>query len=387
MPGEVAPAAGQLAGALGLLDEQGHLNRAFFEHPLDSVRRALVDAKRRALLVQSLDELMERDPELSHSGPDELRAYPLADLDPHRLALALRLPGGTGAATVTLIVLARVVLESGASLDVEVPLVTGEADTRRAVCGTPDGPVRLRGSYPVTDTAVVSAEVTAHTGGGYLGLRLTGLVVDGTEVPPLGLRSDALRGDITHVLTSVLGVAAQALTGGGPAADVLTHLPGVLGLDPLIPPLPLAELARTPGTCRAWLASLVTGDAAGMRAWLGHVAGMAGLTSRLTGRPTPASPWTITMWRARPPSRWRWRCTPRRTAPTCSNWGYGSRWTRRRRCPRRWPPPACWSGCRWPAPRRRRGSPRPRRCSPARPPTRRTRCWPPPRSDSASAGS
>src|SRR6266511_1922490 len=250
MPGEVAPAAGQLAGALGLLDEQGHLNRAFFEHPLDSVRRALVDAKRRALLVQSLDEL---------------RAYPLADLDPHRLALALRLPGGTGAATVTLIVLARVVLESGASLDIEVPLVTGEADTLRAVCGTPDGPVRLRGSYPVTDTAVVSAEVTAHTGGGYLGLRLTGLVVDGTEVPPLELRSDALRGDIAHVLTSVLGVAAQALTGGGPAADVLTHLPGVLGLDPLIPPLPLAELARTPGTFRAWLASLLTGDAAGMR--------------------------------------------------------------------------------------------------------------------------
>ncbi len=295
MPGEVAPAAGQLAGALGLLDEQGHLNRAFFEHPLDSVRRALVDAKRRALLVQSLDELMERDQELSHSGPDELRAYPLADLDPHRLALALRLPGGTGAATVTLIVLARVVLESGASLDIEVPLVTGEADTLRAVCGTPDGPVRLRGSYPVTDTAVVSAEVTAHTGGGYLGLRLTGLVVDGTEVPPLELRSDALRGDIAHVLTSVLGVAAQALTGGGPAADVLTHLPGVLGLDPLIPPLPLAELARTPGTFRAWLASLLTGDAAGMRAWLGHVAGMAGLTSRLTGRPTPASPWTITI--------------------------------------------------------------------------------------------
>ena len=293
----VAPAIDDIGTALGLFDSQGRLSGAFFEHPLDSVRLALVDPARRKALIDALDALFESDPTLSESGPPELRAYPLVDLDPNRLDLGLRLTGDADRPTVLLVLLGRVVVNAadGIAVEVEVPLVLCDQSSVTAVTGTPAGPVRLRGVVSF-DEATLGAEAIVSTGGGSFGLRLTGLVIDGSPVPPLELTSDAFDGDLTHTLTVLLNLAAAVLgaAAGGVAQDVITHLPGVLGLAPDVPVLPFDAIGRDPVALRTWFAGLCGGDAAGLRGWLTHVAGIAGLELTLpTGPPTVAEPWRL----------------------------------------------------------------------------------------------
>jgi hypothetical protein len=198
---------------------------------------------------------------------------------------------------VTLVLLGRVVIDAadGIGVEVEVPLVLADGSTVAAITGTADGPVRLRGICTFDD-ATLAAEAIVHTGGGSFGLRLTGLVIDGNPVPPLELSSEAFDGDLTHTLTVLLNLAAAALgaAAGGVAQDVITHLPGVLGLAPDVPVLPFDDIGKAPDALRGWLAQLSAGAADGLRGWLTHVAGLAGIDVTIpTEPPTVASPWRL----------------------------------------------------------------------------------------------
>ena len=80
---------------------------------------------------------------------------------------------------------------------------------------------------------------------------------------------------------------------------VIAHLPGLLGLDPALPPLPLDALGGGPGALRDWLAALV-GDAAALRAWFGHLAGILGAdlpaaAPVVRGAGTAADPYRATL--------------------------------------------------------------------------------------------
>ncbi|MGD9531094.1 MAG: hypothetical protein AB7V44_30485 [Pseudonocardia sp.] len=229
-----------VAGALGVLDVAGRLDPRFFDHPLDTVAGCLTVAGRRRLLLSAIDELMARDPVFSQAGLPELRAYPLIDVAPHRLAIAVRLSGAADAVAVTVLLLGRVVVddEAGVAVEIEVPLVHADGDTLTAVTATPAHPIRLEAQCRVGAGGDLAAVATVHAEGGAIGVRLTGMAVGDTVLPPLELRSDQLTGDVRSALEAVLTLVTTALgafAGGGTPADVLAHLPGLLGFDAALP--------------------------------------------------------------------------------------------------------------------------------------------------------
>ncbi|WP_251969618.1 MULTISPECIES: DUF6603 domain-containing protein [Burkholderiales] len=295
---ELDPPIASIATALGILDDAGRLSAAFFDHPLESVAACCTQARRRKPLLDAIDALLARDDIVQTTAPvGDPRAYLLADLAPHALALGIWLGADSGAVEATVGLLAHVELDaaSKASLDIEVPLVKCSGDGLRAVCGQPGGPVRLSLRYPFDATASLRVDVAADTSGGHIGLRLDGLVVDGLALPPLEIRTDSLAGDLAALVVQLLGVMARLAGAGSAAAQVLTHLPGALGLDPAIPPLSFSALGQSAGTFSAWVAQLARGDATALLAWVRHLAGLAQLdvTTSASGAPTPEQPWSI----------------------------------------------------------------------------------------------
>src|SRR4051794_26845293 len=188
-----------VARSLGILDAAGDLDPRFFEAPLKAVGAALVEPERRRALLDALPTLVG-DGDVEPHGAGERRRYPLVEEDAGELALALDLDGAAASVDVTILLTIRATLdEAGAGAlraDLDVPLVRASGSTLRAVCGVPsDGPIALRIGYTLTSGVTLEARASADTAGGSLAVRVSGVVIDGTPIPPLEVRSDALGDD------------------------------------------------------------------------------------------------------------------------------------------------------------------------------------------------
>jgi hypothetical protein len=92
-----------------------------------------------------------------------------------------------------------------------------------------------------------------------------------TELDPTRLDGGATRA-LVQLLANVL---AELPSAEPRVARVAVHLPGLLGLDPALEPMPIEALLRDPGAIVSWFAG-VTGTSATLRAWFRHLAGLLG---------------------------------------------------------------------------------------------------------------
>ena len=334
-------AVDDIAVALGVLDQSGNLAAAFFEHPFDSgprragARRPSPPAARRTRRADGPRPAAQHvgagaagvpvgrsrpEPGVARVPP---RRRPDDDGDHRRAARQ----GGGGR-------------RRRRRLDVEVPLVAATGDTLAAVTGTPDGPIRVSAECDIEGGASRGRRRRRGQRGRALCLRLSGLEIAGSEIPPLEIDSDQLTGDVTTLVTTIVQLATTVLGGvvGGAAGDVVEHLPGVLGLDPATTVLPMAQIAADPAASR-----LVRVAGQRRRQWVADVAGPRRRSRRdHDHRPGSAHPRRPLARRAdqrrsepgdrRRPGHRRRRPAGARPRPTASAS------TRRRCSTRRWPP-------------------------------------------------
>ena len=171
--------------------------------------------------------------------------------------------------------------------------------TVEAIAASPNGPIQLVVEAHFDDTAHPSAVAVVAsidtTGNGRLRIVLDNVdpaapAGTRTELDPTRLDADAVR-----VLAHLLAQGVNTATGGDPVvARVTGNLPGVVGLDTLLPPLPIHELFDDPIAVRTWLADIVS-DPTTLRAWFTRLAGLLGsglpaAAPTVTGSGTPASP-------------------------------------------------------------------------------------------------
>ena len=296
---EVDANAGRLAKALGLIDADGRLVPGWFEHPLESVRRALSNETQRAALLELLQDLLPPD----DAAPDDAGArwHPLLERD------------GPGNVYLTVegdvIGVAAAIATDGADAPlaragIRLPLIEAAEEELRAIAGTADGPLEMvldaewgAGEHP--SAIRVRAGVDVESGARLL-LILEDLEVGGVVIPSAAIDPARLDADAVRALEALLGSLLENASTGEPRVDrVIAHLPGLLGLDPALPPLPLDALGGGPGALRDWLAALV-GDAAALRAWFGHLAGILGAdlpaaAPVVRGAGTAADPYRATL--------------------------------------------------------------------------------------------
>ena len=155
--------------------------------------------------------------------------------------------------------------------------------------------VDLGAAGPPSSVSVRASVDTASTGSVRIVLEGVDLG-DGTpvrtELDALRLGPEAIRAIEALVLARIADIPATT-----PALQRLKdHLPGALGLDPLLPPLPLDALIADPLALRGWLADLAAEPGA-LRRWFTHVAGLAGAAAApvVTGSGTPDEPLATTL--------------------------------------------------------------------------------------------
>ena len=294
LPDTIAAAA----TALGVLGADGNVDSGFFDRPLKTVGGMLTDARRRQALLDAVADLIEAESTEPVAG-GERRRYPIVNERGKELALVLAVGTQPGGPDVTIVLAVRALLDGddneGLTAELEVPLVRAAGTAVEAVCGRPgDGAIVLRLRYRMRDGLSVAATASAHSGGGTIGARVEGIVIEGTELAPLEVSSDSLGTDAVELLTRLLQAGGALLTGDDAAARVLAHVPGLLGLDDPRLALPLLDLVQGRATWREWFARLAADGAAGLRAWLGHLAGLVDRVPGFTADPpTPDAPWTI----------------------------------------------------------------------------------------------
>jgi len=272
---QLPPHLASLARALGVVGPDGGVDAGWFEHPLEHAKTIVSDRHQRAALFRLLDSVLPSTPGMGARGG--ARWYPLleqggrgnvyltVDGDRIGVAAAVETPAGSGP---------RV----RASL--RLPLVDASGGQVSAVAGSAAAPLEVAleaglgvGAHPSSIAVVASADVS---GNGSVRVVLEDL----DPADPLGTRTELdparLDAGAVRVIEGLLRrVLTQGADGEGEERRVAFHLPGVLGLDPALPALPLARLLADAGALRAWLAALAA-DGAALGRWFGHLAGLLG---------------------------------------------------------------------------------------------------------------
>ena len=272
---QLPPRLASLTRALGLVGPDGGVDAGWFEHPLDRVQKVLARPHQRAALFQLLDGTLP--PESAGDARGGARWHPLLDAG-GRGNVYVTVDGGRVGVAAAIETPADVLPRVRASL--RLPLVDTAGGAVVAVAGSPGAPLEVAleaglgaGAHPSSVAVVASVDVE---GNGSVRIVLEDLdpaspAGTRTELDPSRLDADAVR-VIEGLLRRVL---AEAAGGAGEAGRVPHHLPGVLGLDPALPALPLARVLADPGALRGWLAAIAAdGDA--LSAWFGHLAGLLG---------------------------------------------------------------------------------------------------------------
>ncbi|MDC3960917.1 alpha/beta fold hydrolase [Polyangium jinanense] len=271
----VSPQLLSLARAIGLVAADGYVDAGWFDNPLDRLRTIVSNAHQRAAFLGLLEEIL---PSMPVSGFDgDARWYPL--LSPTgRGNVYLTIQGeliGVAASLET-----PAAMTPGARASLRLPLVDVSNGTVVAVAGSAEAPFELvleaqwaPGSHPSSIAAVASVNIEA---GGALRIVLEDLdpaAAPGTRtyLDPTKLDADAAR-----VLAKLITQALAQFSGDDPyVARVLTHLPGLLGLDGSLPALRVHDLLRDPAALRSWLAEIAA-DPVSLRSWFTRLVGLLG---------------------------------------------------------------------------------------------------------------
>jgi len=190
------------------------------------------------------------------------------------------------------------------AVTVHVPVLRAGGDDAGFVIGTAAGTISLAASAMLTggpapggvslDRATLAMAVPTDGSVPSFTIELTGLRLDGAGEPrDVLVRSGEPAGELLDTALTVL----RALVLDTAADSPLAHLLALLGLggDPGLPALSPADLlAGGTGALVAWLRSLAA-DLTGVRAWLGHLAGLLGLDplAAVTGDGSAGAPLTV----------------------------------------------------------------------------------------------
>jgi hypothetical protein len=276
---ELDPNVEDLLKSVGLLDGDGHLVGGWFQDPIGGVRQILSDPQQRAALLELLRNVLGEDGAGLHDGD----AVPL--LDPNGIGnVYLTIDGDVIGVAAALTTPGDVDVQATAS--VSLPLIDTAGDLR-AVAGTADGPLEI------------AIEVTFDSGFAVDALRLAAtvdlegdaafrFVLEGVDVgagpETLEVTSAHLGRDLVRAVETLVKDALSEVPGVDRVAD---HLLGALGLDGVLPPLPLDHLANDPAALHTWLAT-IAGTPADLEAWFAHVSGLLGADPPSAAEPLAA---------------------------------------------------------------------------------------------------
>lgn len=297
-----------LAEAIGLLDVSGNLDVSWFSAPLTRVGSMLRTPQQRQAVSTFLDLAL---PGTTEPGrPPAEKWHPLLGTLPNgNLYLTVRDTGsglvigiggdfhsGTGAAVQGRLRVQGDIISAGAALDVVVGSVASPivvevrvetAMTYDPAHGSPVGLAAVVGRFTiVTDPS--------HAGVG-LTLILEQLSLAGETPVDKQLDVDELGRDAPDLLAALVKVVL-ASAGVDPTISMLAdHLMALLGLadTDAIPAFPFAEVGDGPVAIQQWFATLVGADGSTptASAWLGHLAGLLGISIPPIGTGDLATPW------------------------------------------------------------------------------------------------
>jgi hypothetical protein len=278
---QLSPQLDSLAKAIGLVGADGHVDAAWFDAPLERLSTVLSNPNQRAALLELVEELLPSTPPGGANG--SVRWHPL--LDPAwRGNVYLTVDGdviGVAAGIET-----PSDISPGARASIRLPLIDLSSGTPEVIAGTAKGPleVTVRAAWDPAahpSGASVHASVDLQGKGGLL-ISFEDLDPDAapgnrTDLDPARIDAGAMR-----VLSQLVNDVVAQLPGVDPhTARVAAHLPGVLGIDPQLEPLPLHDLFSNPDALRTWFAAIAATSAT-LKTWFTHLAGMLG-----SGLPAP----------------------------------------------------------------------------------------------------
>jgi hypothetical protein len=188
---------------------------------------------------------------------------------------------------------------------VHVPLLRAGGDHAGFVVGTAAGTISVGVSVSLEggptpggvalDGTTLALTVPTDGSAPSFTIQLTGLRLDGSDQPKdILVTSDKAAGELLGTALTVL----RSLVLDSAADSPLAHLLALLGIggESELPSLSLDDLlAGGSGALVAWLRALAA-DVAGVRAWLGHLAGLLGLdpTAAVGGDGSSAAPLAVT---------------------------------------------------------------------------------------------
>lgn len=293
---DVGSQARVFAQAIGLLDGDGNLDPSWFEAPLDVLADILSKTTQRDAVLELLDELL---PE-STGAPDGWRE--ILDEGGFRLYLTAETVGPS----LRVGVAGTLTAPNEVTIKLVVPLVdaAGGGEPPAPIVGTADAPIRVDihvplglAAPPVGLAAVQVAvelqfdpDVRVEPVMELIGLQLS-------SAPASDFRFD-VEDPGGEAVELVIGLLEDALSQPGVAPELRDHLLPLLGLATGasdIPELPLQRLPGDPSAFRGWIQTLV--DGGGLAEWLGHLAGLVGAPTGVSGSGGMRDPWRAALFR------------------------------------------------------------------------------------------
>ena len=287
----LGPVLTDVTRAAGLVTDSG-LDASWFENPLADLESILTNAPQRAALLDLLDQIAP--PAFVPGAPQNQKWHPLLGSQP---AGNVYLTVDDSADPTVVVGIGGQYGTSGgppsASVLFELPIAQLSGSSFSAVAGTANGPLTvtlavtlgwITPAHPIALAGISAALVLAPAASPAIAdvqVVLQGLDLDGTGAHDVVLDPRQLGGEATQL---ILGLVREKLaeiggTATGDAAALAANLIPLLGLDGSLPAFPFARIAEDPTAIAIWLRSLLAGSPAPMLGWLGHLAGLLGVSA------------------------------------------------------------------------------------------------------------
>lgn len=288
--------------AIGLLSGDGTLQASWFQHPDKLVGSILSDPAQRAAFLDLLDQLA---PPANIQGlPAGEKWHPLlGGATAGNLYCTVRTNNGT-----TVFGIAGDLhgsIGDPASLRASLPIVSFSGSSTSAVAGSEQGPLAISVRVPVNWTIVANGialkairfeirlEPFAAPPKAGAVVVLEALDLDGSGAHDTTLDPANLSAEATHVLIGLIHEKLRQIGAvASEAGATALHLMPLLGFGTDgIPQFPFADLLKGPVALQNWLNTIL--NSSKMPAWLGHLAGLFGASSAVTGTGAPTNPWRV----------------------------------------------------------------------------------------------